>query len=336
MVIIVDAMGADNSPEAMVTASARAVKELGANIKIVGIEDEIKRVISEKNLSSDGIEIVSAPDVITMHDEPISVRKKTESSLSKALYMLKNGEGDALVSAGNSGALLVGATLIVRCVKGVRRAAMAPVMPVKGGVMMIVDSGANLDCKPEMLEQFAVMGSVYMKNIHGIASPRVGLANNGAEETKGTELYVETHKVLKNNGKINFVGNVEGRGLPLGECDVAVTDGFTGNMILKTYEGAGKMFAEEIKNMFKKNIITKIGALFVMGGIKDLRKRMDYKEVGGAMLLGISKPVIKAHGSSDEKAFFCAIRQAVDLVRANVIPQIEEAMKKDTEEETNV
>jgi glycerol-3-phosphate acyltransferase PlsX len=187
-----------------------------------------------------------------------------------------------------------------------------------------------------MLEQFAVMGSVYMKNIHGIESPRVGLANNGAEETKGTPLYVETNKLLRENGTINFVGNVEGRGLPLGECDVAVTDGFTGNMILKTYEGAGKMFAEEIKNMFKKNIVTKIGALFVMKGIKDLRKRMDYKEVGGAMLLGISKPVIKAHGSSDEKGFFCAIRQAVKLVKADVIPQIQQAMDKDGGGEENV
>ncbi|MBR5721484.1 MAG: phosphate--acyl-ACP acyltransferase, partial [Clostridia bacterium] len=190
----------------------------------------------------------------------------------------------------------------------------------------------NLDCKPEMLEQFAVMGSVYMKNIHGIASPRVGLANNGAEETKGTELYIETHKLLKQNAKINFVGNVEGRGLPLGECDVAVADGFTGNMILKTYEGAGKMISDEVKNIFTRNIITKIGALFVMKGIKEFRKRMDYKEIGGAMLLGISKPVIKAHGSSDEKGFFNSIRQAVNLVKTDVIPQIEAAMEK---EETN-
>ena len=333
MIIIVDAMGADNSPDVMVTASVKAVKEFGVNIKLVGREDEINRVFEANPLSRDGIEIVNAEDVITMHDEPISVRKKTESSLAKSLNMLKNGEGDALVSAGNSGALLVGATLFVRCIKGVRRAAMAPVMPVKGGLMMIVDSGANLDCKPEMLEQFAVMGSVYMKNIHGIASPRVGLANNGAEETKGPELYIETHKLLKQNTKINFVGNVEGRGLPLGECDVAVADGFTGNMILKTYEGAGKMISEEVKNIFTKNIITKIGALFVMKGIKEFRKRMDYKEIGGAMLLGISKPVIKAHGSSDEKGFFNSIRQAVNLVKTDVIPQIEAAMEK---EETNV
>ena len=225
----------------------------------------------------------------------------------------------------------VGATLFVRCIKGVRRAAMAPVMPVKNGMLMIADSGANIECKPEMLEQFAVMGSVYMKNVLGIENPRVGLANNGAEETKGTDLYVETHKVLKANKKINFVGNVEGRGVPMGECDVLVCDGFTGNLILKTYEGAGKMFADEIKNMFKKSIISKIGALFVMDGIKDLKKRMDYKEIGGAVILGISKPVIKAHGSSDEKAFFSAIRQAVNFVSTDVISKITDEMAKEAE-----
>ena len=335
MVIIVDAMGADNSPGVMVSSAVRAVNELGVSVKLVGREDEIKKAAEEKGLSIDGVELVNADDVITMHDEPISVRKMPESSLAKGLTLLKNGEGDALVSAGNSGALLVGATLFVRCVKGVRRAAMAPVMPARNGLLMIVDSGANLDCKPEMLEQFAVMGSVYMKNVHGIESPRVGLANNGAEETKGPELYVETHRLLKKNGRINFVGNVEGRDIPMGACDVAVADGFTGNMILKTYEGAGKMFSEELKIMFRKNLLSKIGALLAMKGIKDLRKRMDYKEVGGAILLGISKPVIKAHGSSDEKAFFSAIKQAVKLVEADVIPQIQAAMEKEDGAEEN-
>lgn len=331
MKIIVDVMGADHSPDVMVTAAVRAVKELGTEIILVGKKTEIDRVLAENNLSANGIGIYDAEDVITMEDEPISIRKKPNSSLAVCLNLLKNGEGDALVSAGNSGALLVGATLFVRCIKGVRRAAMAPVMPVKKGMLMIADSGANIECKPEMLEQFAVMGSVYMKNVLGIENPRVGLANNGAEETKGTDLYVETHKVLKANKKINFVGNVEGRGVPMGECDVLVCDGFTGNLILKTYEGAGKMFADEIKNMFKKSIISKIGALFVMDGIKDLKKRMDYKEIGGAVILGISKPVIKAHGSSDEKAFFSAIRQAVNFVSTDVISKITDEMAKEAE-----
>ncbi|MBO5037263.1 MAG: phosphate acyltransferase PlsX [Clostridia bacterium] len=331
MKIIVDVMGADHSPDVMVTSAVRAVKELGTEIILVGKKTEIDRVLAENNLSANGIGIYDAEDVITMEDEPISIRKKPNSSLAVCLNLLKNGEGDALVSAGNSGALLVGATLFVRCIKGVRRAAMAPVMPVKNGMLMIADSGANIECKPEMLEQFAVMGSVYMKNVLGIENPRVGLANNGAEETKGTDLYVETHKVLKANKKINFVGNVEGRGVPMGECDVLVCDGFTGNLILKTYEGAGKMFADEIKNMFKKSIISKIGALFVMDGIKDLKKRMDYKEIGGAVILGISKPVIKAHGSSDEKAFFSAIRQAVNFVSTDVITKITDEMAKEAE-----
>ena len=333
MKIIVDVMGADNSPDVMVVSAVRAVKELGVQIILVGKKAEIDRVIAEKQLSMNGIGIYDAADVITMEDYTISVRKKPDSSLAVCLNLLKNGEGDTLVSAGNSGALLVGATLFVRCIKGVRRAAMAPVMPVKNGMLMIADSGANIECKPEMLEQFAVMGSVYMKNVLGIKDPRVGLANNGAEETKGTDLYVETHKVLKANKKINFVGNVEGRGVPMGECDVLVCDGFTGNLILKTYEGAGKMFADEIKNMFKKNIISKIGALFVMDGIKDLKKRMDYKEIGGAVILGISKPVIKAHGSSDEKAFFSAIRQAVNFVSTDVITKITEEMAKEEQKE---
>ncbi len=307
MKIIVDVMGADNSPDVMVKAAVRAVKELSVQIIMVGKEDEINRVMKENSLSYDGIEIVNAEDVIVMHDDPLSVRRKPESSLAKCLDLLKKGEGDALVSAGNSGALLVGSTLFVRCIKGVRRAAMAPVMPVKNGTLMIVDSGANIDCKPEMLAEFAVMGSVYMKKVLGIENPRVGLANNGAEDTKGTELYVETHKLLKADSSINFVGNVEGRGIPMGECDVVVCDGFTGNLILKTYEGAGKMFGDEIKKMFKKNIITKVGALFVMGGIKDLRKRMDYKEIGGGVLLGISKPVIKAHGSAMARMVFSPI-----------------------------
>lgn len=332
MRIIVDVMGADNSPDAMVCAAVRAAKELSVQITAVGREDEIRRVIREKGLQEDAVDIVNADDVIVMHDDPLSVRRKPESSLAVCLDLLKKGEGDALVSAGNSGALLTGATLFVRCIKGVRRAAMAPVMPARNGMLMIVDSGANIECRPEMLEQFAVMGSVYMKNALGIENPRIGLANNGAEDTKGTELYVETHRLLKENRHINFVGNVEGRGIPMGECDVVVCDGFTGNLILKTYEGAGKMFAEEIKKMFKKNIITKIGALFVMSGIKDLKKRMDYKEIGGGVLLGISKPVIKAHGSSDEKAFFSAIRQAVRFVSTGVISDITAAMAKEETE----
>ena len=328
MKIIVDAMGGDNSPDVMVKTSFRAVKELDTDVVIVGDEAQIKRVMSENSLSSDRVSIVHAPDVVVMKDDPLAVRKKKESSMAVALTLLRDGGGDALVSAGNSGALLVGATLIVRCIKGIKRAALAPVMPVKDGRLIIVDSGANIDCRPEMLCQFAVMGSTYMRNLEGIESPRVGLANNGEEDSKGTPLYVEANGLLREQKGINFIGNVEGKGAVLGECDVLVCDGFAGNMILKTYEGAGKLFGDKIKGMFKKNIITKIGALFVMGGIKELQKSMDYKEIGGAVLLGIQKPVVKAHGSSDEKGFFGAMRQAVNFAKTNVIGEIEQAMAK--------
>jgi len=322
--IIVDAMGGDNSPEAQVKAAVRAAKELDVQIILVGRINELKKVLSDNGLSDNGLTIIDAEDVITMEDDPVSFRKKPQSSLSVALNMLKNGEGDALVSSGNSGALLVGSTLVVRCIKGIRRAAMAPVMPVASGYLMICDAGANVECQPEMFDQFALMGSVYMENVLKIKNPRVGLANNGAEECKGTELYKEAHKILKNDKNINFIGNVEGRGIPLGECDVCVCDGFTGNLILKTYEGAGKMFKNELKELFGKGFWSRVGALFVLSGIGKLKKKMDYKEVGGAVLLGISKPVIKAHGSSDEKAFFGAIRQAKNTVVSGVVEKITE------------
>ena len=321
MKIIVDVMGADHSPDVMVTAAVRAVKELGTEIILVGKKTEIDRVLAENNLSANGIGIYDAEDVITMEDEPISIRKKPNSSLAVCLNLLKNGEGDALVSAGNSGALLVGATLFVRCIKGVRRAAMAPVMPVKNGMLMIADSGANIECKPEMLEQFAVMGSVYMKNVLGIENPRVGLANNGAEETKGTDLYVETHKVLKANKKINFVGNVEGRGVPMGECDVLVCDGFTGNIVLKLTEGFGQFMKKELNGIFKANVGSLAASLMVLPQIKKLKNTMDYHRYGGAPFLGISRPVIKAHGSSKATSIKCCIAQAKDYAHSGIIQE---------------
>ena len=328
MKIIVDAMGADHSPDVMVKTSFKAAAELDTDVVIVGDESQINKIISENGLSSERVTVHHAPDVIVMTDDPLAVRKKKESSMAAALTLLRDGGGDALVSAGNTGALLVGATLIIRCLKGIKRAALAPVLPVKGGRLMIVDSGANIDCRPEMLCQFGIMGSVYMKHTENLANPRVGLANNGEEETKGTELYVEAHRLLKEQKAVNFVGNVEGRGVMLGECDVLVCDGFTGNLILKSCEGAGKMFGDELKNLFKKNLLTKIGALFVMDGIKNLQKRMDYKEIGGAVLLGIQKPVIKAHGSSDEKAFFGAMKQAVNFAKTDIINEIAQAVAK--------
>lgn len=325
MKILIDVMGGDNSPEAQVLASFKALDELkDVELTLVGNEEAIKSVASAHGLDITRVNIVNAASVITMEDEPTSIRTKTDSSMYICLNMLKEGKADALVSSGNSGALLVGSTLFVRCVKGVRRAAFAPAVPTENGKMVICDSGANTECTPEMLETFGIMGYTYLKCL-GNPNPRVGLINNGAEECKGTELYVEAHKLLKNADGINFIGNIEGRGVMQGECDVLVCDGFTGNIVLKTIEGAGIFIKNTFNGMFKKNLLSKLGAVCVMSSIKKLKKTMDYKEIGGAVLLGISKPVIKAHGSADEKAFCSAIRQAYDFTGSGVIHEIETA-----------
>ncbi len=325
MKIIIDVMGGDNAPDAVLKACADAVKEYGVELVLVGKQE----VIAERSAALGVTEalrdcrVVDARETIEMSDSPLSVRHKKESSMAVALNLLRDGEGDALVSAGSTGALLVGATLFVRCIKGIKRAALCPILPTKGRKTMIVDSGANLDCTPDMLNQFAVMGSVYMQQAGGVENPRVGLANNGEEETKGTPLYVESYKLLKENKNINFIGNIEGRGVMQGECDVLVCDGFAGNLILKTCEGAGLMFIDMLKSVFYKNIFTKLGAMLVYGELKKAKGSMDYKEVGGAVLLGIKKPVIKAHGSSDARAYKNAIRQARDFAQSEVIPSVE-------------
>ena len=332
MKIAVDAFGGDNAPLAIIEGCAWAVKELGVEIILVGDEEIVKKTIAEHNICTDGFTYHHAEEVITMEDDPMSVvRVKKKSSMALALRLVKDGEADACVSAGNSGALLTGATLIVKRIKGVNRAALAPVMPCQGGTVMLIDSGANVECTPEYLLQFGVMGSIYMKEMFHLDSPRVGLLNNGTEECKGPELQKEAYQLLKNEQSINFIGNIEGRNLALGGLDVAVADGFSGNIALKTYEGVGKMLGGNIKKLFKKNLISKIGALFVYGGIKELSKQMDYKEHGGAPLLGVTKPVIKAHGSSDAKAFKNAIRQAVRFSNSGLIDKITENLTKNAE-----
>jgi len=251
--------------------------------------------------------------------------------MALGLEALRNGDGDAFVSAGNSGALLVGATMIPRRIKGIRRAAMAPILPTATGHAMLMDGGANAECRPEMLEQFGLMGSIYMSKVMNIQRPRVALINNGAEECKGRELEQESYALLR-KADINFVGNIEGREIPSGAADVLVTDGFTGNIVLKLYEGMGKFFSNKLKEMFSG--AGKIGALFVMNKITDMKNSLDYKKVGGAVLLGIAKPVIKAHGSSDGEAFFHALRQAKNCVEGKVCETIAEALaaKKEQDE----
>ncbi len=329
MKIIVDGMGGDNAPLAVLQGCAQAVTEYGVEIIITGKKQELERLMEENEISRQNISIIDAPTVISMEDDPISVVKdKRNSSMGLAFDLLKNGDGDAMLSAGNTGALLTGATLIVKRIDGVKRAALAPVIPNKSGLVMLIDSGATVDCRPEFLEQYGLMGSVYMKKMYDITNPRVGLANNGTEDCKGTDLYIASNKLLRENKNINFVGNVEGRGLMLGECDVYVSDGFTGNLILKTVEGTSLFFLDFMKKLFGKSIISKLAAVLVMKDIKAFKKKSDYKEIGGAALLGISKPVIKAHGSSDAKAIKNAINQAKIFASSEIIEEISENIKQ--------
>ena len=329
MKIIVDGMGGDNAPLAVLQGCAQAVTEYGVEIIITGKKQELERLMEENEISRQNISIIDAPTVISMEDDPISVVKdKRNSSMGLAFDLLKNGDGDAMLSAGNTGALLTGATLIVKRIDRVKRAALAPVIPNNSGLVMLIDSGATVDCRPEFLEQYGLMGSVYMKKMYDITNPRVGLANNGTEDCKGTDLYIASNKLLRENKNINFVGNVEGRGLMLGECDVYVSDGFTGNLILKTVEGTSLFFLDFMKKLFGKSIISKLAAVLVMKDIKAFKKKSDYKEIGGAALLGISKPVIKAHGSSDAKAIKNAINQAKIFASSEIIEEISENIKQ--------
>ena len=326
MKIIVDAMGGDNAPGEIVAGTLSAVKKFGIEAILVGKEAEIAPLIPE---NTSGVSILNADDIITMEDDPMSLLKaKKESSMAVALRALKDGVGDALVSAGSSGALLVGATMIVKRIRGIRRAAFSPILPTAKGKALLIDSGANAECTPEYLVQFATMGARYMQAVRQIESPRVGLINNGTEEHKGTPLQQEAHKLLR-EAPINFIGNIEGRDVPSGNVDVIVTDGFTGNVLLKTFEGVGLFFSNELKSMFKKNIFTMLTAMILKDGIKSLKKKMDYNETGGAPLLGISKPVIKAHGSAKAKTFESAIAQAILYVEQGVIEKIEKSIESE-------
>lgn len=324
MKIIVDAMGGDNAPEAIVKGSVYARDRLGAELVLVGRQEEIEKYLGEDR---HGIEIVDAREVVSMEDDPsTATRRKKDSSMTVALNLLKNGGGDAMVSAGSTGALLTGATLIVKRVKGVRRAAMAPVLPSSENGIMLIDCGANAECTPEYLLQFAYMGSFYARRMMGLSDPRVGLLNIGVEPTKGGALQHETYKLLtkaKEDGRINFVGNVEASTMLLGGVDVVVTDGFSGNIALKTAEGVAKWLFGELKGVFMSGTKNKLAAAVVKKDVKGIAKRIDPNEVGGTAFLGISKPVIKAHGSSGDEAFFAAIRQAMAFAEADIVGDIE-------------
>ncbi|MDR0838698.1 MAG: phosphate acyltransferase PlsX [Oscillospiraceae bacterium] len=330
MKIIVDAMGGDNAPDAIVEGALIAAKTHGVEILLVGRTEDVLRSLQKlgKNELPPGIEILSASETIEMHDDPLTaIREKKDSSMVVALEQLRDGAGDALVSAGSTGALLSGATLIVKRVRGIRRAALAPFLPSASGGFVIIDCGANVECTPEYLLQFAYMGSYYAESALDIANPRVALLNNGTESTKGTPLQLETYTLLQKaaaEGAINFTGNVEGSGTLTGGCDIVVCDGFSGNILLKTIEGAASFIMSEFKGVFYKNAVTKVSARLVQNGLRKLKNKLNADAIGGTIMLGISKPVVKAHGSSGANAISGAILQAKCAAEAKVAEKLHE------------
>ena len=331
MRIILDAMGGDNAPQAPVIGALQAAKDFGAQITLVGRGEEILSVMRSQGYNDlpEGIEIAHADEVVDMHDDPATVvRKRKNSSMMIGLKMLADGLGDAFVSAGSTGALLTGATLLVKRVKGIRRAAMGPTMPNKaGGKTVILDCGANAECTPEFLLQFGLVGSIYAKKCLGVENPKIGLLNIGTEDSKGTPLQKEAYALLKaagDKGIINFVGNTEARDVPMGAVDVIVCDGFAGNVLLKSIEGTAMFMGSLVSRMFKKSILSKLSAALVMKDIKAFKKLLDYREIGGTPFLGIRKPVIKAHGSSDALAFRNAVRQAMET--PDISKELEEGL----------
>ncbi len=330
MRIIIDAMGGDNAPQAPVLGALQAHKEYGVDITLVGRGEDILTVLKENGVDRlpEGVEIAHAGEVVEICDNPATAfREKKDSSLTVGLTMLKNGEGDAFVSAGSTGAILSAATLLVKRIRGIRRAALAPVIPTGNGGAVLIDCGANAKCSPEYLLQFAYMGAYYAETVLKRPEPRVGLLNIGVEPSKGTDLQRETYVRLEQaakEGRINFVGNVEAREAVEGAVDVIVSDGYSGNIFLKTIEGSAKFLMKQIKGIFMQNLLTKLAALTVKGGVGKLKKMMSADEVGGTALLGISKTVIKAHGSSGAYAIKNAVRQAKQMAEAGIIESIEE------------
>jgi len=292
---------------------------------VVGDEEKIKEHLTD----SERITVFHTPEVITGDDEPVrAIRMKKNSSMVVGLNMLKNGDGEAFVSAGNSGALISGATLLLKRMKGVRRVSLSPLIPTAKGTMILIDGGANADCTPEMLCQFALMGNVYAKTFLGIENPKIALLNNGAEEIKGNNLARQAHAMLKEM-PINFIGNIEARHVLLGNADVVVTDGFSGNILMKTIEGTAMYFSGALKEIFMSSLKNKICALALKDGIVELKNKFDYNEHGGAPVLGAEKPVIKAHGSSKERAFCNAIMQARKFAGSEALEMMKKHLTED-------
>lgn len=322
-------MGGDNAPGEIVRGAADAQREFGVDVTLFGQAAKVRPILDECGVDPDDVHfsLVDAPDEITMEDDPATAtRRKPSSSMAMALKALHQGEGDAVISAGSTGALLSGATLIVRRIRGIRRACFGPVLPNGKNGVLLIDSGANAECTPEYLLQFAYMGKFYSREILSCSEPRIGLLNIGAEETKGTQLQKETYDLLRQAdeaGRLRFIGNVEARDALFGGVDVLVADGFSGNVLLKGIEGTAMMLMKELKKIFYKNTKNKLAAALLKNDVYSLKALLDPSEVGGTALLGISKPVIKAHGSSDARAIRSAVRQAITFMNAGVIESIE-------------
>ena len=331
MKILLDAMGGDNAPDANIKGAVKAINQIKAEVVLIGKEDVIRKKIKDfygKELEeiSDRLKIQNATETIEMEDKPTTaIKHKKDSSMVVGFKMLKEDEGDVFISAGNSGALLTGATLLVGRIKGIDRPALAGILPAYKSQLLLIDAGSNTNCKPINLLQFAQMSSIYLRNTFGIEHPAIGLLNIGTEETKGNELTRESFQLLKEKAdeyNINFIGNVEGRDAFSGKVDAIVTDGFTGNIFLKTTEGLGKLVKTTLNESFKKSIWSKIGAIPSLPAINRLKKAMDYKSYGGALFLGVKKPVVKAHGSSDEVLFEFTIKQAEKFVKNRTVEKM--------------
>ena len=338
MVILLDAMGGDNAPDEAIKGAVKAIGEIEAEVLLIGKEDIILKKVKEfygKDKIEDispRLKIYNATEEIVMEDIPTqAIKQKKDSSMVVGFRLLKEGKGDVFISAGNSGALLTGATLLIGRIKGIDRPAIAPMLPAYHKRFMLIDAGANTNCKPINLIQFAQMATIYLKNTYHIEEPAIGLLNIGTEPTKGNELIKETYQLLNANSKeygINFVGNVEGRDAFSGKIDAVVCDGFTGNVFLKTVEGMGKMIKRTLTESLKKNIFSMLGSLPALPAINRFAKQMDYKEYGGALFLGVKRPVIKAHGSSDEKLFHFTIKQAEQFVKSKSVDMMIEEFNK--------
>lgn len=349
MIILLDAMGGDNAPDATIKGAVMAAKEIKSEICLIGDENIIKAKLKEfygkENISeiASNIKIKHASEQIEMEDTPtVAIKQKKDSSMVVGFRMLKEDEGDVFISAGNSGALLTGATLLVGRIRGIDRPAIAAMLPADGiKGLLLMDAGANTNCKPLNLIQFAQMASIYIHNTFGVEKPRIGLLNIGTEETKGNDLTKESYKLLKENSEkynINFVGNVEPRDCFLGEVDAIVCDGFTGNVLLKSVEGIGKFVKKTLTDSLTKNIFTTICAAPSLPAINNFKKKADHRIYGGAPFLGVKKPVLKAHGSSDDLVFYYTIKQAESFVNGNAVEKMTEAVtnQRDEEEKSEV